>query len=207
VAFDVRTPEDLYVAIGHGMYTVADALRTVDPGAPIAPDKVNGSGRGNGADGHDANAVEPSPISIRGLIPGMAVHYSNCCHPLPGDNIMGIMTPGKGVAIHTADCETLESFRDSPERWVDVAWDLGPEGNHVGRLKLLVVNERGALGRLSTVIANNEGNIVNLKMTNRSADFFEMVIDVEVKGARHLTEIIAALRATNAVNTVERVQG
>ena len=137
----------------------------------------------------------------------MAVHYSNCCHPLPGDNIVGIMTPGKGVAIHTADCETLESFRDTPERWVDVAWDLGPEGNHVGRLKLLVANERGALGRLSTIIANNEGNIVNLKMTNRSADFFEMVIDVEVKGARHLTEIIATLRATNAVNTVERVQG
>jgi GTP pyrophosphokinase len=208
-AFDVRTPDDLYVAIGRGMYTVNDALRTVDPGAPIAPDKVNGSarGNGNGVDGHDANGVEPSPISIRGLIPGMAVHYSNCCHPLPGDNIMGIMTPGKGIAIHTADCETLESFRDTPERWVDVAWDLGPEGNHVGRLKLLVVNERGALGRLSTVIANNEGNIVNLKMTNRSADFFEMVIDVEVKGARHLTEIIAALRASNAVNTVERVQG
>jgi len=206
-AFDLRTPDDLYVALGHGMYTVNDALHTADPGAPIAPDKVNGAAHGNGADDGAGDGAAPAPISIRGLIPGMAVHYSNCCHPLPGDNIVGIMTPGKGIAIHTADCETLESFRDTPERWVDVAWDLGPEGNHVGRLKLLVANERGALGRLSTIIANNEGNIINLKMTNRSADFFEMLIDVEVKGARHLTEIIATLRATNAVNTVERVQG
>ena len=62
-------------------------------------------------------------MPIRGLIPGMAVHFAGCCHPLPGDRIVGIVTTGKGVTIHTIDCETLESFADTPERWLDVAWD------------------------------------------------------------------------------------
>ena len=64
----------------------------------------------------------------RGLIPGMAVHFAGCCHPLPGDRIVGIVTTGKGVTIHTIDCETLESFADTPERWIDVAWDADARG-------------------------------------------------------------------------------
>jgi GTP pyrophosphokinase len=148
-------------------------------------------------------------IPIRGLTPGMAVHFSNCCHPLPGDRIVGIVTAGKGVAIHTIDCETLESFHDTPERWLDVSWDIEAEvpSNLVGRINLVVANERGSLGTLSTVIAKNLGNINNLKITNRSNDFFEMVLDIEVRDARHLTDIIAALRATPAVNSVDRARG
>ena len=60
-------------------------------------------------------------VPIRGLIPGMAVHYAGCCHPLPGDRIVGIVTTGKGVTIHTIDCETLATFAETPERWLDVA--------------------------------------------------------------------------------------
>jgi GTP diphosphokinase / guanosine-3',5'-bis(diphosphate) 3'-diphosphatase len=143
------------------------------------------------------------------LIPGMAINFAGCCHPLPGDRIVGIVTTGKGVTIHTIDCETLESFADAPERWLDVSWHVDPskaEG-HVGRLHVVVANEPGSLGSLSTVIGKSEGNITNLKITNRSADFFEMMIDVEVKDVRHLTNIIAALRATPAINTVERARG
>jgi guanosine-3',5'-bis(diphosphate) 3'-pyrophosphohydrolase len=148
---------------------------------------------------------ENGPIPIRGLTPGMAVHYASCCHPLPGDKIMGILTPGKGVAIHTRDCETLESFADTPERWVEVGWDLGPETS-VGRINLVVANERGALGTLTTVIGRHLGNINNLKITGRSADFFDMVLDIEVGSSGHLNDIVAALRATREVNSVERGQ-
>ena len=77
----------------------------------------------------------------------------------------------------------------------------------MGRLHVVVANEPGSLGSLSTVIGKSAGNITNLKITNRSADFFEMMIDVEVKDVRHLTNIIAALRATPAINTVERARG
>ncbi len=159
--------------------------------------------------GPDGTASKNVAIPIRGLTPGMAIHYSNCCHPLPGDQIVGILTPGKGVSIHTRDCETLDSFADTPERWVDVAWDLGPETpeTHVGRINLVVANERGTLGTCTTVIAKNLGNINNLKITNRSEDFFEMVLDIEVQDSRHLNDIIAALRATPEITSVNRARG
>ena len=66
-------------------------------------------------------------MPINGLIPGMAVHLAKCRYPLPGDRIVGIATTGKGVTVHTIDCMTLEAFADSPERWVDVSWDVDEE--------------------------------------------------------------------------------
>ena len=139
----------------------------------------------------------------------MALHLAQCCHPLPGDRIVGIVTTGKGVTIHTIDCDTLEEFVDAPERWLDVSWDVGNGGQdiHVGRVHLTVLNVPGSLGDLSTVIARNDGNISNLKITERSAQFFNMLIDIEVRDVKHLTDIIAALRADPAINSVDRARG
>ncbi|HEY2891704.1 MAG TPA: bifunctional (p)ppGpp synthetase/guanosine-3',5'-bis(diphosphate) 3'-pyrophosphohydrolase [Dongiaceae bacterium] len=200
--------EELYAAVGAGNLTGREVIAAVFPGLkPVAEEKIPGTKRGR--PNKKLGVKESNAIPITGLIPGMAINFAGCCHPLPGDRIVGIVTTGKGVTIHTIDCETLESFADSPERWLDVAWHVDPakaEG-HVGRLHVVVSNEPGSLGSLSTVIGKSEGNITNLKITNRSADFFEMMIDVEVKDVRHLTNIIAALRATPAVNTVERARG
>jgi len=135
------------------------------------------------------------------------VHYAHCCHPLPGERIVGIVTTGKGVTVHTIDCETLASFQDSPERWIDLAWDVdGSEEMHTGRLHVVVANEPGGLGALSTIIGKSQGNISNLKITNRSLDFFEMLVDVEVQDVKHLTDIIAALRAATVIASVERAR-
>ena len=122
---------------------------------------------------------------------------------------VGIVTTGKGVTIHTIDCETLESFADAPERWLDVAWQMGPDGTqmHVGRLHVVLANGPGNLGSMSTIIGKANGNISNLKITSRSVDFFELMVDVEVADLKHLTNIIAALRATPVVNSVERARG
>jgi GTP pyrophosphokinase len=176
--FKRDTVADLYAAVGQGHHTAREVLVAVLDGA----------------------------VPIKGLIPGMAVHYAHCCHPLPGDRIVGIVTTGKGVTVHTIDCETLQSFQETPERWVDVAWDVHDEGQHLGRLSLVVANEPGGLGALSTVIGKNQGNISNLKITSRSLDFFEMLIDVEVADVKHLTNIIAALRANPVVTSVERAR-
>jgi GTP pyrophosphokinase len=148
------------------------------------------------------------PVAIKGLTPGMAVHVAGCCHPIPGDRIVGIQTTGKGVTIHTIDCETLESFADMPERWVDLAWDVEAEEArlHNARIKVIVANEPGSLGVLSTVVGREGGNISNLKIMDRSADFFEMLIDIEVGDIQQLTDIIAALRATSVINSVERAR-
>jgi len=200
---NVKTLDDLYAAVGQGLQTGSDVLNVVigtgGGERPARPKKSDAAKSGNGA--------ATSGIPIRGLIPGMAVHYANCCHPLPGDRIVGIVTPGKGIAIHTTDCETLESFLQSPERWVEVSWDLGlgaEAESHVGRLQLTVANERGTLGNLASVVGRNLGNINNLKITNRTPQFFDMQLDIEVRDVQHLNDIIAALRGIPAVNSVER---
>jgi GTP pyrophosphokinase len=205
--FKCDSLDDLFALAGEGLITGRDVLVAVFPGLKQQPQKALGKVVSI------ARARAPKPgagnaIPIRGLIPGMAVHYARCCHPLPGDRIVGIVTTGKGVAIHTIDCETLENFADTPERWLDVGWDVGQDAQElVGRLNVVIANEPGSLGSLTTVIGKNSGNITNLKITSRSLDFFEMLIDVEVKDVKHLSNIIAALRATPVINSVERARG
>jgi len=207
--FQQPTAEDLLAAIGAGQTGARDVFNSIFPGhrtQPVVPPdekvvnlaKTRAAKRGGG-----------TPLAIRGLIPGMAVHHARCCHPLPGDRIVGIVTTGKGVTIHTIDCETLESFHDTPERWIDVAWDTDADqgSQTVGRLFVVLANETGALGTLSTVIGKNGGNITNLKITSRTADFFEMLLDIDVHDVKHLTNIMAALRATPVVQSVDRARG
>jgi len=200
--FNVTTVDDLYAAVGEGLVTKGEVLNAVYPNriepktAKIVPLT------------RPKSKTSDNAVPIRGLIPGMALHYAGCCHPLPGDRIVGIVTTGKGVTIHTIDCDTLESFADTPERWLDVAWDQGDDGpGHIGRITVMLGNEPGALGNLTTVIGKNAGNITNLKITNRSNDFFEILVDIEVKDVKHLTNLIAALRAMPSINSVERARG
>ncbi|MEP6146571.1 MAG: RelA/SpoT AH/RIS domain-containing protein, partial [Nisaea sp.] len=204
--FHVETVEDLLAGVGEGVLSDREVLHVAVPETLPAPDKQNvvpiTRARAKARKG------SPDAVPLKGLIPGMAVHYARCCHPLPGERIVGIVTTGKGVTIHTIDCDTLENFHSTPERWLDVSWDLDSETDmHVGRLDIVLANEPGSLGALSTVIGKSRGNIINLKLVNRSTDFFELYIDVEVADVRHLTEIIAALRATPVINSVDRARG
>ncbi len=204
--FKLSNSDDLVAQVGSGNLGARDVLEAVFPAAKRDNEK---SDNDKIVSLNKARKKSDTPgIPIKGLIPGMAMHFAGCCHPLPGDRIVGIITTGKGVTIHTIDCDTLKDFHETPERWLDVAWDQESDSDvHVGRIELTVLNTPGALGDLSTVIARHEGNISNLKITSRSNDFFEMLIDVEVHDVRHLTDVIAALRATAAVNSVERARG
>jgi GTP pyrophosphokinase len=203
-ALNVKGVDDLYAALGEGNVTALAALEAVHPeikrrdaGGTVVPL----ARRRAKTEGH--------AVPIRGLIAGMAVHYADCCNPLPGERIVGIVTTGKGVTIHTIDCDLLQTFEETPERWVDVAWDAETVDRdvHVGRMSVIVANRPGALGAMTTVIAKHSGNISNLKITNRSLDFFEFMVDVEVRDVKHLTGIIAALRADPSVSAVERARG
>jgi guanosine-3',5'-bis(diphosphate) 3'-pyrophosphohydrolase len=198
------TTEDIYVAVGEGILTGREVVNAAFPHPPDDDkDKVVPLSRARRRTSGKDNAV-----SIRGLIPGMALHFAGCCHPLPGDRIVGIVTTGKGVTIHTIDCDTLETFNDEPERWIDVAWSTDEAENiHVGRINVTIANEPGNLGSLTTTIGKQGGNISNLKITNRSQDFFEIMVDIEVADVKQLSTIIAALRATPVINSVERARG
>ncbi len=201
--FNCAAVEDLYVAVGEGLATGREVVNAAFPQPPEARDKVIPLARAR-KKGHPRDTA----VSIRGLIPGMALHFAGCCHPLRGDRIVGIVTTGKGVTIHTIDCDTLESFAAEPERWLDVAWTSDEaDAAHVGRINVTIANEPGNLGSLTTTIGKQGGNISNLKITNRSTDFFEILVDIEVADVKHLSTIIAALRATPVINAVERARG
>ncbi|HUT49839.1 MAG TPA: bifunctional (p)ppGpp synthetase/guanosine-3',5'-bis(diphosphate) 3'-pyrophosphohydrolase [Alphaproteobacteria bacterium] len=201
--FHADETEDIYAMVGDGTVSTRELIDAIFPG------EKNATGQGGKVvplPKRVKSKGESGAVPITGLIPGMAVHYAGCCHPLPGDRIVGIITTGKGVTIHTIDCETLEAFSSQPERWLDVGWDAGASGL-VTRISVIVGNEPGALGDLSSIIGKNDGNISNLKITSRDQDFFEMIIDIEVRDVRHLTDIIAALRATPVINSVARALG
>ncbi|RDD63742.1 RelA/SpoT family protein [Ferruginivarius sediminum] len=203
--FKCEAVDDLYVLVGRGNATAREVVHAVFPGSREdgKERKVVPIGRARGKSGKRENAVP-----IKGLIPGMAVHFAHCCHPLPGERIVGIVTTGKGVTVHTIDCDTLDNFQDTPERWIDLAWDVDETGDqYTGRLHLVVANEPGSLGSLSTVIGRNKANISNLRITHRSGDFFELLVDLEVADVKHLTNVMAALRATPVITSVERARG
>ena len=206
--FKAEENDDLYANIGSGIVAARDVFKAVFPAHQTKVAKRPA------ADMDQAVMVRPNagsdaPMPIKGLIPGMAMHFARCCHPLPGDRIVGIVTTGKGVTIHTIDCESLEAFADTPERWLDVSWGDGPDTpeSRVGRIDMTISNEPGALSSLTTIIAKNGGNITNLKITSRSTDFWDMILDIYVNDTKHLNDIIGALRATACVITVDRARG
>ena len=149
------------------------------------------------------------PIRLKGLTAGMSYHLAGCCSPIKGDTIVGIVTAGIGVAVHTIDCEILSSYSDNPERWLNISWDNSAQNKIISNARISVVlkNEPGSLGKITTVIAKNNGNISNINFSIRKTDFFEIIIDIEVRDASHLKNIIAALRLVSEVSSLERIKG
>lgn len=208
--FQSSNLEDLYANIGASLQPVRDVFNAVFPAHKAKPIEKQEIVAEKLPTTKPKAKPGSAPLTLKGLIPGMAVHYARCCHPLPGDSIVGIVTTGKGVTIHTSDCETLESFARTPERWIDVGWGdgHGQDGNElVGRLSVVITNKPNSFAALTTVIGKNNGNITNLKIINRTTDFFDVLVDIEVKDSSHLVNIIAALRANTAINSVERTKG
>ena len=146
---------------------------------------------------------QDSAISIKGLARGVAFDLAECCHPVPGDRIVGLRRPGEGIEVHAIDCAKLvEAGADAD--WIDLAWGNKAEGA-VARISVEVKNEPGALGAIASIIGAHKANIINLRLDTRDTVFHANTIDVEVHDAHHLMKLIAALRAADAVNAVARV--
>ncbi len=195
------TIDDLFAIVGEGRKNVSEVIRELYP-EHVSDTKEKSVSTYEIEDhkGHE------TAVALHGLIPGMAVHYAGCCHPLPGDKIVGIVMTGRGVTIHTFDCETLERYADDPDRWLDVAWsDVPlPDVQYVGRLHIVVYNKVGALANITTLISRNQGNILNLKIVHRTESFFDILVDIEVKDTDHLNNILASIRSSSFINSVER---
>jgi RelA/SpoT family (p)ppGpp synthetase len=147
------------------------------------------------------------PIPIRGINSDLPVRFAPNGGAVPGDRIVGIVTPGEGITIYPIQSPTLKDFEDTPERWLDVRWDIDgrtPQ-RFPARIAVQSMNEPGTLAQIAQVIAEHDGNIDNIRMTRRSPDFTDCVIDLEVYDLKHLSAIIAQLRAKKVVAGAERV--
>ena len=157
----------------------------------------------------DATAFAPqsSAISIKGLTPGVAYELADCCHPVPGDRIVGLRRPDAGIEVHAIDCQTLAELADRSEAetdWIDLQWGDKTEGA-TARISVEVRNEPGSLGAVATIIGAHKANIISLTLDNRDTGFHTNTIDVEVHDAQQLMRLLAALRAADAVNAAERM--
>jgi len=194
--YNINDDDYLYEMIGEGRLTAFAVLKKIYP-------------EFNYKNTSKFELKSKNPIRLKGLTAGMSYHLAGCCSPLKGDTIVGIVTAGIGVAVHTIDCDTLSSYSDHPERWLNISWDSPSQSLTLSNSRISVVlkNQPGSLGKITTIIAKNNGNISNINFTIRKNDFFEIIIDIEVRDANHLKNIIAALRLVSEVSSLERIKG
>src|SRR5215475_3410037 len=205
--------EDVMAAVGRGEMKASDVARAMYPDY-----KEERAGR-FGAKKSLAVKLKlksdpepprgPSAIPIRGINSDLPVKFAPNGGAVPGDRIVGIVSPGEGITIYPIQSPALKDFEEEPERWLDVRWDIEDSApqRFPARIKVENVNEPGALAQIATVIAEHDGNIDNISMQRRSPDFTETTIDLEVYDLKHLSAIIAQLRAKAVVARVERVNG
>ena len=149
-------------------------------------------------------------LPIRGINTDLPVRFAPNGGAVPGDRIVGILTPGEGITIYPIQSPALSEFEDHPERWIDLRWDEEDEQTprrFPVRISVQSVNEPGSLAQIAQVIAEHDGNIDNIHMARRAPDFTDVAIDLEVYDLKHLTAILAQLRAKPMVAKAERVNG
>ena len=224
------TADDVFAAVGRGEMFSGDVVRAVYPdvkderraGAPavVQPAAADGAGRLSRSKDQTMRLTFPSEapgreppadagIPIRGLRGDVSVSFAPNGGAVPGDRIVGILTPGVGITIYPIQSGALAAFDNEPERWLDVRWDVetGSHERFPARIALESINEPGTLAQIAQVIADHDGNIDNVSMRRRTQDFTDIVIDLAVWDLKHLNGIVSELRAKRSVSRIERVHG
>ncbi|WP_026379135.1 RelA/SpoT family protein [Afifella pfennigii] len=224
--FGFDDAEDLLVAIGRGKFSAEEVMSALFPGRAGGED-ANGRRRSGwietarssldfhlpgrsrrGRSGAEQRA-DGKALPIRGTGGDMPVRFAPEGGALPGDRIVGILTPGEGITIYPIQSPALKVFDNEPDRWVDVRWDIPDDSTErfPVRIRVSAINEPGSLAEIADAIGRSEGNIDNLRMLERGRDFTELEIDVEVWNLKHLNHIMRTLRARSVISGVSRVNG
>ncbi|MBA5776642.1 bifunctional (p)ppGpp synthetase/guanosine-3',5'-bis(diphosphate) 3'-pyrophosphohydrolase [Stappia sp. F7233] len=217
---------DLLAAVGRGEIRAAEITGVLYPDQPAEThgERIAGPQAGNEEGWFDLQSgagmkfrvpdgsnpgESKNAIPIRGLRGDLPVIFAPDGGAVPGDRIVGILTPGVGVTIYPIQSPALKEFEEQPEHWLDVRWDLDADkqDRFPARISVAALNEPGSLAAIAGTIADLDGNIDNLKMINRAPDFHEMIIDLEVWDLKHLNRIINQLRAKPNVSSASRVNG
>ena len=216
-----RDVEDAIAAVGRGELASKDVMAAMYPDhtperstvkKPVADEgwfnlrsaagmifRVPGRRRGKKRSLKDA-------LPIRGAGNDLPVSF-DAAGAVPGDRIVGIMGPGKGITIYPIQSPMLTQFDDQPERWIDVRWDIDESGDQRfhAKISLNAINEPGTLAEVAQTIATSDTNIQNLSMVRVAGDFAEMVIDLEVWDLKQLNKLVSALRRLSCISTVTRL--
>jgi (p)ppGpp synthase/HD superfamily hydrolase len=188
-ALSYEDDEDLLAAIGASEITarsVAEALW---------PELINKTPEPN---------VRPERAII-GTSEKFEFDRAPCCQPLPGERIVGVRNAGKGVTVHAIDCPRMVEFEDETDRWVDLQWSPGRHApaNNV-TVDLTISNDAGVLGRICTLVGEQNANISDLRFIDRKPDFFRLLLDVDVRDQEHLLAVIMAVETDSDVAQVAR---
>jgi GTP diphosphokinase / guanosine-3',5'-bis(diphosphate) 3'-diphosphatase len=223
-----KSVDETLVRIGRGELSVADAMRAIAPGIEQGAARPSYKPRNRHDHGRDQDGwfnlkrvmglkfylpggqtetgknFTSGSIPIRGFNKDLPVTYQEG-GAVPGDRIVGVMVPNEGIRIFQIHSPRLREHES--ENWIDVTWDIDPEHpeRFPARVKVAAVNEPGSLAQIAQVIGENDGNIDNLQMIRRAADFTEMIIEIDVWDLAHLNKILAELRRKPAVSSLERV--
>lgn len=194
-----ETMADLNYAVGAGHFTTREFIKTAFPGH--TPSEESGDKRFHTESDHLGLLIGGENFRFGG-----AIRLGQCCSPVPGDRIIGISEPGRGLAVHVIDCDALAAWDDQSSSWVDLHWThvARTDALAVGRVTVCAANRRGVLATLCQTIANSNGNIISLKTGDRRADYIDLVIAIEVEDLRGLTEILMALRSLSVVDSADR---
>ncbi len=199
---DLDTPDDVYEALGRGTLSIQDFMLAVFPGRDNAALVDKYASR-------DIIDDETAKLYIKSdaLREGVSLHLADCCSPILGDRIVGIAGKGKGVTVHTIDCESLAGEEDDFNNWVDLGWRKSADAAaSVSRITATIEHVPGALADITAKIGEAGGNLTNIKTLKRSPSFFDMILDIEVLDTRHLSHIVAALRASSYVVAAKRAR-
>jgi RelA/SpoT family (p)ppGpp synthetase len=185
----IESEDELMIAIARKRVSDEQVMEALMPGSA-------------GGDVAPRPRPQQTAISIKGLTPGVAYHLAPCCHPIPGDRIVGLRREDEEIEVHVIGCDTLASGVDAD--WLDLAWGEGSDGG-AARLCVILRDVPGALGTMAGILGAKHANIVNLALVHRDGSFQTFHLDVEVHDLAHLHAIIAALREADQVSSVERL--
>ena len=156
-------------------------------------------------EGEPAEPEQQATLAIRGS-EGLVMNYAKCCHPIPGDPIVGHISSGRGMVIHTDDCNNIADIRDNPEKCIAVSWDPEVEGEFSVELRVELENQRGIIATLATTITGAEANIEKISTVERDARFSIVNLSLNVKNRVHLARVMKRVRLIKPVTKVTRVK-
>ncbi len=201
--FSFKTVEDLIAAVGYGKITANQILGKILPPDRLKPQAEKEEGRLKRLLHKVTRSGPKDALLIRG-VDNIVVRYAGCCNPLPGDKVVGFITRGRGVTIHTSDCKNI--IDNDPNRKVEVEWDSTKEYIYPVRIRIYSEDKRGMLAEISNSITSNEANITNARVETTEEKKAIGTFEVEIRDLDHLKRVIKGLEKVKGVHRVERMR-